>query len=124
MRTIALTLMLAFTGCAAISSSGSDSASNPTSQIDVQVAEAPPPEKVDGDKPAAPGYGYIWVSGYWDYLDGNYLWRSGRWVQGKADYEYVRAHYEAVNNRWVFHRPHWKRRHAQGSSTEQASRKS
>jgi hypothetical protein len=50
------------------------------------------------------------VAGYWDYLDGNYVWRSGRWLQGKADYEYVRARYEVVGQAWVFHRPHWKRR--------------
>jgi len=68
-------------------------------------------ERSEGDKPAAPGYGYIWVAGYWDYLDGNYIWRSGHWMQGKSDYEYVRARYEYDGKTWVFHRPHWKRRH-------------
>ena len=52
----------------------------------------------------------IWVAGYWDYLDGNYIWRDSRWVQGKPDYEYVRARYEYDGQAWTFHRPHWKRR--------------
>ena len=46
----------------------------------------------------------------YSYLDGNFLWRDGRWVQGKADYEYVRASYAHESGSWVFHRPHWKRR--------------
>ena len=122
MRTIALTLMLSLSGCAALSSSGPSGQANNSagSQLDVQVAEAPPPEKVEADKPASPGFGYIWVSGYWDYLDGNYIWRSGRWVQGKPDYEYVRARYDQANGRWVFHRPHWKRRHSSSAATAHA----
>ena len=110
MRTIALVLMLGFTaGCATLSSSGGSSGDSKT-QIDVPVNSAPPPEKAEGTRPEAPGYGYIWVAGYWDYLDGNYIWRDGRWVQGKPDYEYVRARYEYDGKAWVFHRPHWKRR--------------
>lgn len=110
MRTIALVLMMGmFTGCATFSSSGTATAGG--EKIDVPVSEAPPPEKAEGARPASPGYGYIWVGGYWDYLDGNYIWRDGRWVQGKADYEYVRARYEYTGKEWVFHRPHWKRRH-------------
>jgi hypothetical protein len=102
--------MLGFTaGCATLSSSGSPSG-NPDTQIDVPVSSAPPPEKTESARPAAPGFGYIWVQGYWDYLAGNYIWRDGRWVQGKPDYEYVRARYEYTGKEWVFHRPHWKRR--------------
>jgi hypothetical protein len=114
LRTIALALLLASSGCAAISSSSQTN--NPASQIDVQVADAPPPDKTETDKPASPGFGYIWVTGYWDYLDGNYIWRNGRWVQAKPDYEYVRARYDHTNGGWVFHRPHWKRRHSSAAT--------
>lgn len=110
MRTIALVLMIGFAGCATLSSSSGGSSGNPENQIDISVNSAPPPEKTEGSRPAAPGFGYIWVGGYWDYLDGNYIWRDGRWVQGKPDYEYVRARYEYDGKAWVFHRPHWKRR--------------
>jgi len=110
LRTIALVLMIGFAGCATLSSSSGGSSGNPENQIDISVNSAPPPEKTEGSRPAAPGFGYIWVGGYWDYLDGNYIWRDGRWVQGKPDYEYVRARYEYDGKAWVFHRPHWKRR--------------
>jgi hypothetical protein len=110
-RTIALSLLLATSACSTLSGSTSNTSSaDAKNQVTIQVNSAPPPEKTEGDKPAAPGFGYIWVAGYWDYLDGNYIWRDGRWVQGKPDYEYVRARYEYDGKSWLFHRPHWKKR--------------
>jgi hypothetical protein len=110
-RTIALVVMLGFVGgCATLSSSSGNPSGDNKTQIDVPVNSQPPPEKTEAARPASPGYGYIWVAGYWDYLDGNYIWRDGRWVQGKPDYEYVRARYDYDGKAWVFHRPHWKRR--------------
>jgi WXXGXW repeat (2 copies) len=82
--------------------------------VDVVVSSPPPADKTDPARPPAPAFGYIWVAGHWDNLDGNYIWKSGRWVQGRPDYEYVRARYDFDSTRqvWVYHRPHWKRRHA------------
>jgi hypothetical protein len=111
-------------GCAVLSS---DTSSTETKNaLTVSVREAPPPEKEQDpkDRPSSPGFGFIWVSGYWDYLDGNYVWRDGRWVQGKPDWEYVRARYEQVNGAWVFHRPHWKKRHGEGGGDSNATAKS
>jgi hypothetical protein len=96
-------------GCSVVSSD--TSSGNAANALTIQVKAQPPEDKVE-DKTAPPGFGYIWVAGYWDYLDGNYVWRPGRWVAGKPDYEYVRARYEFSGGTWVFHRPHWKRRHA------------
>ena len=116
MRTIALVVMLGFGGgCATFSSSSSGTAGDAKNQIDEPVQSPPPAEKAETARPAAPGFGYIWVAGYWDYLDGNYIWREGRWVQGKPDYEYVRARYDNdAGKGWVFHRPHWKKRQHSG----------
>ena len=126
MRVMALTifLSLAVGGCATMSSgSTSSDSSGDKSQLTMTVASPPPPEKAEDARPTAPGFGFIWVAGYWDYLDGNYIWRDGRWMQGKADYEYVRARYEhEAQGGWVFHRPHWKRRHA-STSMQQAAAK-
>ena len=108
MRILALALYLSMAGCAALSS-GNSGSGDPNQQLTIPVSSAPPADKAEESRPAAPGYGYIWVAGYWDYLDGNYIWRDGRWVQGKPDYEYVRARYEYDGKAWVFHRPHWKR---------------
>jgi hypothetical protein len=111
-RTAAFVIGLtALTGCASLSSSSTASAVDGKNLITVPVSSQPPPDKPEGSRPAVPGFGYIWVAGYWDCLDGNYIWRDGRWVQGKPDYEYVRARYEYDGKSWLFHRPHWKRRH-------------
>jgi hypothetical protein len=111
-------LALAFTlstGCSVISSD--TSAGSDKNALTLTVREAPPAEKEEAkDHPSAPGFGYIWVAGYWDYLDGNYVWRDGRWVLAKPDYEYVRARYEFDGKAWLFHRPHWKKRHAEAAS--------
>ena len=112
MRTITLALLLSMSGCATLSSSSGSQASDSQNQLTVQVTQPPPADKIE-EKTAAPGFGYIWVAGYWDYLDGNYVWREGRWVAVRPDYEYVRARYEQSGSGWVFHRPHWKKRHAE-----------
>ncbi|MDB4965671.1 MAG: hypothetical protein JWN44_1360 [Myxococcales bacterium] len=115
MRTIALALLLAASatsGCATLSGNTESGNGETKNQVTVQVNSAPPAEKTEANRPAAPGFGYIWVAGYWDYLDGNYVWRDGRWVQGKPDYEYIRARYEYDGKAWLFHRPHWKKRAA------------
>jgi hypothetical protein len=102
-------------GCSVISSGPSPTESK--NALTMQVRDAPPPDKAESkEHPASPGFGFIWVAGYWDYLDGNYVWRDGRWVPGKPDYEYVRARYEFDGKAWVFHRPHWKKRHAEGGA--------
>ena len=102
-------------GCSVISSD--TSAQSAQNALTVQVREQPPPDKTEAkEHPSSPGFGYIWVAGYWDYLDGNYVWRDGRWVQGKPDYEYVRARYEYDGKSWVLHRPHWKKRHSEGGA--------
>lgn len=105
---LALALSLGLGGCSFLSSDSSGA----KDALSVQVNDAPPPDKTEGAHAAAPGFGYIWVAGYWDYLDGNFIWREGRWVQGKPDYEYVRARYQfdPQGKTWVFYRPHWKRR--------------
>jgi hypothetical protein len=120
-RTITLALFLALSSCATMSSSSGGTSGDPQSQLTVPVSSPPPAEKSEGERPAAPGFGYIWVGGYWDYLDGNYIWRPGRWMQGKQDYEYVRARYEFDGKAWVFHRPHWKRRHALAPQSPQSA---
>ncbi len=124
MRVMALTMFLALSaaGCATMSSSSS-SPESVNDKLTIAVKSAPPTDKAEDAKPTAPGFGFIWVAGYWDYLDGNYIWRDGRWMQGKADYEYVRARYEHDGQGWVFHRPHWKRRHAGNTSMQQAAAK-
>lgn len=45
----------------------------------ISVGIAPPPLPVYV-QPVMPGYGYMWVPGYWAYGDGGYFWVPGTWV--------------------------------------------
>lgn len=107
-RSIALSLSLFSFGCATVS--GDTSQTSTASQQLVIEVPSPPPDPQPEVKTPCPGPGHIWVAGYWDYIDGHHVWREGRWLQGKADYEYVRARYEFDGKAWQFHVPHWHRR--------------
>jgi hypothetical protein len=109
-RSMSLVLALFLGGCGALSASTSSGTTQ--TALTVPVSEAPPADKEETDKPASPGYGYIWANGYWDYVSGTYMWKAGRWVQAKQDFEYQRARYEHDSTGWVFHRPHWVKRPA------------
>jgi len=62
----------------------------------------PPPAPVVGVVGYAPGPGYVWIDGYWDWR-GHYVWVPGywgrrphpraTWVRGRAFYEHGRYHY-------------------------------
>jgi hypothetical protein len=117
-RSLILSFALAAAGCSVISSD--TAAENPQNALTVQVSSAPPPEKTENAaKPDKPDTSrpYLWVAGYWDYIAGNYVWKDGHWVEARPDYEYVRARYEFDGKAWIFHKPHWKRRHAASSAT-------
>jgi hypothetical protein len=120
-RTIVLSLSLAAVGCSTVSSTTTQT-STTSRQLVIEVASAPPDPKPEV-KSACPGPGHIWVAGYWDYIAGHHVWRDGRWVQGLADYEYVRARYEFDGKAWQFLVPHWhKRAVTPAAKTEMAAR--
>jgi hypothetical protein len=68
----------------------------------------PPPAPVVGVVGYAPGPGYVWIDGFWDWR-GHYVWTPGYWgrpphahavwVPGRAVYEHGRYHYR---------RGHWR----------------
>ena len=107
-RTIVLSLSLFSFGCAAVSADTAQT--SPAGSALVVEVSGPPPQARPEVKPPCPGPGHIWVAGYWDYIGGHHVWRAGRWLQAKADYEYVRARYEWDGRAWQFHVPHWHRR--------------
>ena len=109
-RSIALSLALVPVGCAAVSSTTTQT-STASQQLVIEVPSAPPDLKAEVKTPC-PAPEHIWVAGYWDYISGHHVWRDGRWVQGKVGYEYVRARYEFDGKAWQFHVPHWHHRAA------------
>jgi hypothetical protein len=117
-RRLALAAFL-LAGCATTSSSTTTPAAAAASadgQPEGIEVHTPPPAPPPETRPPSPGFGYIYVAGYWEWIDGSYVWHPGRWIPGKADYELVRARYEAKNGAWIFYKPHWKRRLRSSSS--------
>jgi WXXGXW repeat (2 copies) len=45
------------------------------------VPAAPPPPRAYGFVGVAPGPGFVWVNGYWDWRGGNWFWVRGAWVR-------------------------------------------
>jgi len=50
-------------------------------QQSVYTAPQPPPAIPDYQQPSAPGDGYVWTPGYWNYAPVGYYWVPGVWVQ-------------------------------------------
>jgi hypothetical protein len=80
------------------------------------VKEAPPALKEEVQS-ASPGTEYVWVPGYWDYVDGTFVWRDGtwqvpsstglvwipgQWVNTAAGYQFIPGHWDyPVNSRAI-----------------------
>jgi len=47
------------------------------------------PEPIPEIRPAPPGYGYVWVDGYWDWTGYDWTWSSGYWVPPRVGYAYI-----------------------------------
>jgi hypothetical protein len=71
----------------------------------------PPPEPRYAVVGVAPGPGFVWTEGFWDWRGGNWAWVQGRWMRPPGP----RAVW--VPGRWVqgpggryrFVRGHWRR---------------
>ena len=62
------------------------------------------PEPIPEYRPAAPGYGYTWVDGYWDWSGYDWSWSSGYWVPERVGYAYIAPRYIYVDGRPVYYR--------------------
>ncbi len=57
----------------------------------------------------APGPGYVWTDGYWDYRGHNWNWVEGRWVRPpRRGAVYVRPEWRHEGNGYRFHRGYWR----------------
>jgi len=65
------------------------------------------PEPIPEYRPAAPGYGYTWVDGYWDWSGYDWSWSSGYWVPERVGYAYIAPRYVYVDGRPVYYRGYW-----------------
>jgi len=68
----------------------------------------PPPPRY-GVVGYAPGPGYVWTDGYWNYSGRNWAWVGGRWQRPpRPRAVWVRPEWRHEGGRWRFHRGYWR----------------
>jgi hypothetical protein len=68
-----------------------------------------PPAPRYGVVGVAPGRGYIWTDGYWDWRGNNWRWSQGRWVRPpRGRSSWVRPEWRQEGRGWRFHRGYWR----------------
>ena len=60
----------------------------------VAYANSMPPPALYETMTPSPGYGYVWIDGYWHWNSFEWVWVSGRWVQEQQGYYYVQPYYD------------------------------
>lgn len=68
---------------------------------------APPPDLIPEYPPPAPGYGYVWINGYWDWTGYEWTWNSGFWAPRQADATFYAPRFVFLNGEPVYYRGYW-----------------
>src|SRR2546425_2322857 len=73
------------------------------------VRTAPPPPRAYGIVGVAPGPGYVWIDGFWDWRGGNWRWMNGYWGRRpRPRAVWVRPYWEPHGRGYRFHRGYWR----------------
>lgn len=76
--------------------------------VSYRARTAPPPLRVETYGPA-PGPGFVWINGYWNWGGNNYVWVPGRWDRGpRPGSRWVDPRWEHRGNSYRFHRGYWR----------------
>lgn len=106
MRTVLLSAVLLFVGCAVhLHGRG------PREVVleEVEVAQPPPQRpRVVAVKGVQPGPRHVWVSGHWVYRNHRYVWVKGRWVKRpKKHVVWVNGYWKRTRSGGVWVVGHW-----------------
>ncbi len=71
---------------------------------------APPPMRVESYGNARSGF--LWVTGRWDWRDGNWAWVDGHWERERANMQWVPGRWELQGNYYVWVESRWDRQAA------------
>ena len=72
------------------------------------VRSGPPPPRA-GFVGRAPGPGYVWCDGYWDWRGGRWFWMNGFWQRPpRVHAVWVPAYWELHGRGYRFHRGKWR----------------
>ena len=73
------------------------------------IAVAPPAPIVE-TYGVAPGPGYVWIGGYWNWVGGRHVWVGGHWSAPRPGYRWEPARWEHRSDGWHMHGGAWMRR--------------
>jgi WXXGXW repeat (2 copies) len=66
----------------------------------VIVAAVQPPPAQTETVPPAPAADMVWIPGYWNYSNNQYVWVAGRYEPAKIGYIWAPNRWEHINGRW------------------------
>jgi hypothetical protein len=72
----------------------------------VLVAPPPPREEVIG---VAPSPGFVWISGYWNWVGNSHVWVNGYWTAPHPGHVWVPHQWVRQGDGWHLNRGHWAR---------------
>ena len=73
------------------------------------IATAPPPSQVELIG-VAPMPGYVWISGYWNWMAGRHVWVAGRWEAPRPGFYWEPHTWVHTGAGWHLREGHWARR--------------
>lgn len=74
-----------------------------------EVVDVAPPAPQYEVVPAAPGLGYVWIGGYWNWQLGRHVWVGGRWALPPAGHTWVPHRWERGPRGWSSYPGYWRR---------------
>jgi hypothetical protein len=66
-----------------------------------------PPDPIPEYRPPAPGWGYVWVNGYWDWTGYDWVWNNGYWAPPRPGFSYVGPRFIWENGQPIYYRGYW-----------------
>jgi hypothetical protein len=72
------------------------------------VLAAPPAPYVE-NYGVAPGVGYVWLGGYWNWVGSRHVWVGGHWEQGRPGHVWVPHNWVREGNGWRLNPGRWQR---------------
>ncbi len=65
------------------------------------------PEPLYEQMTASPGYGYVWIDGYWHWNGYEWVWVRGRWMRQPEGLVYVSPYYDYTAGRYMYQPGYW-----------------
>jgi WXXGXW repeat (2 copies) len=101
------TILLAAAATAGLSACVVSGPYYPGGRAYVDVAIAPPPDRVVIAPAVRPGY--VWAPGYWRWDGRRHVWQDGHYMRERRGYHWRPSHWEERNGRYHLEEGHWER---------------